>query len=36
VDEVHRAVDALERRLREVRKDVQRVIGHAEPAGLTE
>jgi cation diffusion facilitator family transporter len=33
VDRVHRAVDDLERRLRERRRDVQRVIGHAEPAG---
>ena len=32
VEEVHLAVDALERRLRENRRDVQRVIGHAEPA----
>lgn len=32
VDEVHRAVDTLERRLREARGDVQRAIGHAEPA----
>lgn len=32
VEEVHRAVDGLERRLRERRRDVQRAIGHAEPA----
>ncbi|MEX0590319.1 MAG: cation-efflux pump [Xanthobacteraceae bacterium] len=32
VEAVHQAVDALERRLRETRRDVQRVIGHAEPA----
>ena len=32
VEEVHRAVDDLERRLREQRRDVQRAIGHAEPA----
>jgi cation diffusion facilitator family transporter len=32
VDAVHAAVDALERRLRERRPDVQRAIGHAEPA----
>jgi cation diffusion facilitator family transporter len=31
VEEVHRAVDDLERRLRETRHDVQRAIGHAEP-----
>jgi cation diffusion facilitator family transporter len=31
VEEVHRAVDGLERRLREERRDVQRAIGHAEP-----
>jgi cation diffusion facilitator family transporter len=33
VDATHRAVDDLERRLREARKDVHRAIGHAEPAG---
>jgi cation diffusion facilitator family transporter len=33
VEQVHRAVDSLERRLREVRHDVQRAIGHAEPRG---
>lgn len=32
VEQVHRAVDALERRLRETRRDVHRAIGHAEPA----
>ena len=32
VEEVHLAVDTLERRLRENRRDVRRVIGHAEPA----
>ncbi len=32
IDAVHLAVDALERRLREKRHDVHRVIGHAEPA----
>jgi cation diffusion facilitator family transporter len=32
VEDVHRAVDALEGRLREQRRDVQRAIGHAEPA----
>jgi divalent metal cation (Fe/Co/Zn/Cd) transporter len=33
VEDVHHAVDNLERRLRERRRDVQRVIGHAEPDG---
>jgi cation diffusion facilitator family transporter len=33
VDAVHRAVDDLERRLLEQRPDLQRAIGHAEPAG---
>jgi cation diffusion facilitator family transporter len=33
VDAIHRAVDELERRLREERDDVHRAIGHAEPAG---
>jgi divalent metal cation (Fe/Co/Zn/Cd) transporter len=33
VDAIHRAVDNLERRLREQRKGVYRAIGHAEPAG---
>lgn len=32
VEAVHRAVDDLERALRERRRDVCRVIGHAEPA----
>jgi cation diffusion facilitator family transporter len=32
IDAVHRAVDALERRLKEARPDVHRAIGHAEPA----
>jgi divalent metal cation (Fe/Co/Zn/Cd) transporter len=32
VDAVHRAVDDLERRLLEQRPDLQRAIGHAEPA----
>jgi divalent metal cation (Fe/Co/Zn/Cd) transporter len=32
VEEVHRAVDDLERRLCEARHDVRRAIGHAEPA----
>ncbi|MCC6946979.1 MAG: cation transporter [Bradyrhizobiaceae bacterium] len=32
VEQVHRAVDGLERRLRERRRDVHRAIGHAEPA----
>jgi cation diffusion facilitator family transporter len=31
VEQVHRAVDTLERRLREQRRDVHRAIGHAEP-----
>lgn len=31
VEQVHRAVDALERGLREHRRDVHRAIGHAEP-----
>lgn len=31
VEAVHRAVDEIERRLSESRRDVQRVIGHAEP-----
>lgn len=33
VEEVHDAVDELERRLYEQRPDVRRAIGHAEPAG---
>jgi divalent metal cation (Fe/Co/Zn/Cd) transporter len=32
VEQVHVAVDALERRLMEKRRDIKRVIGHAEPA----
>jgi cation diffusion facilitator family transporter len=36
VDAVHRAVDDLERRLLEQRPDLQRAIGHAEPAGHKE
>jgi cation diffusion facilitator family transporter len=32
VEAVHAAVDELERRLKERRRDVHRVIGHAEPA----
>jgi len=32
VEAVHRAVDDLERRLCEVRSDVRRAIGHAEPS----
>ncbi len=36
VEEVHAAVDALERRLRQIRRQIHRVIGHAEPAGATE
>ena len=32
IEAVHRAVDELERRLRQERDDVHRVIGHAEPA----
>lgn len=32
IDVVHAAVDELERRLKERRRDVHRVIGHAEPA----
>jgi divalent metal cation (Fe/Co/Zn/Cd) transporter len=32
VDAVHRAVDELERALLERRPDLQRAIGHAEPA----
>jgi divalent metal cation (Fe/Co/Zn/Cd) transporter len=36
VEQVHRAVDALERRLQERRREVVRAIGHAEPAGAAE
>jgi cation diffusion facilitator family transporter len=36
VDAVHRAVDELERHLLARRPDLQRAIGHAEPAGLKE
>jgi len=36
VEEVHTAVDALEHRLRQARGDIHRVIGHAEPIGVTE
>lgn len=36
VEEVHAAVDAIERRLRQARREIHRVIGHAEPAGLSE
>jgi divalent metal cation (Fe/Co/Zn/Cd) transporter len=32
IDAVHQAVDDLERRLRDERGDIHRVIGHAEPA----
>jgi len=32
VEDVHHAVDGLERKLRERRRDVHRAIGHAEPA----
>lgn len=34
VEKVHLAVDALERRLKERRPDIHRVIGHAEPTGI--
>jgi divalent metal cation (Fe/Co/Zn/Cd) transporter len=36
VEAVHAAVDALERRLRQARREIHRVIGHAEPVGATE
>ena len=36
IDLVHYAVDSLERRVRNERSDVHRVIGHAEPAGAAD
>jgi divalent metal cation (Fe/Co/Zn/Cd) transporter len=36
VEAVHHAVDDLERRLRNERDDIHRVIGHAEPSRATD
>ncbi len=36
VEKVHLAVDALERKLLERRPDIHRVIGHAEPTGISD
>lgn len=36
VEKVHLAVDALERRLKERRPEIHRVIGHAEPTGISD
>lgn len=36
VEKVHLAVDALERRLLEKRPEIHRVIGHAEPTGISD
>jgi cation diffusion facilitator family transporter len=36
VEKVHLAVDVLERKLREKRPEIHRVIGHAEPTGISD
>jgi divalent metal cation (Fe/Co/Zn/Cd) transporter len=36
VEKVHLAVDALERKLLEHRPEIHRVIGHAEPTGISD